>query len=164
MRNLFSRSLFSARKLWLAWGVIAIALAVFTAPSALAFNNGGTITSSLNPSLYGQNVTFTASFGVTATAPTVKAPGTINFYDGSNLLASVQGTGVPVSASFSTSALSVGTHTISAVLGPATASLNQVVNGPADVPEGDTLLLLAGGMGGMGVWLRYQWGKRRAQK
>ena len=32
---------------------------------------------------------------------------------------------------------------------------------PAEVPEGDTLLLLGGGMGGLGVWLRWQWSKRR---
>jgi hypothetical protein len=31
----------------------------------------------------------------------------------------------------------------------------------ADVPEGDTLLLLAGGMGGLGVWLRHEWSKRK---
>jgi hypothetical protein len=32
---------------------------------------------------------------------------------------------------------------------------------PKEVPEGDTLLLLGGGMSGLGVWLRYQWSKRK---
>jgi uncharacterized repeat protein (TIGR01451 family) len=32
---------------------------------------------------------------------------------------------------------------------------------PAEVPEGDTLLLLGGGLSGLGVWLRYQWSKRK---
>jgi ubiquitin len=32
---------------------------------------------------------------------------------------------------------------------------------PKEVPEGDTLLLLGGGIGGLGIWLRWQWGKRR---
>lgn len=35
------------------------------------------------------------------------------------------------------------------------------VSAPKEVPEGDTLLLLGGGMGGLGVWLRWQWGKRK---
>jgi|GEM_PF-1618338 len=56
---------------------------------------------------------------------------------------------------------------------PATYTLTCTVNAPvaptvvprapADVPEGDTLLLLGGGIGGLGVWLRYQWSKRRAK-
>jgi len=32
---------------------------------------------------------------------------------------------------------------------------------PSEVPESDTLLLLGGGMSGLGVWLRWQWSKRR---
>ena len=32
---------------------------------------------------------------------------------------------------------------------------------PSEVPEGDTLLLLGGGLSGVGVWLSYEWNKRR---
>jgi hypothetical protein len=32
---------------------------------------------------------------------------------------------------------------------------------PAEVPEADTLLLFGGGIGGLGMWLRWQWSKRR---
>ena len=35
------------------------------------------------------------------------------------------------------------------------------VSAPKEVPEGDTLLLLGGGMSGLGVWLRWQWNKRK---
>jgi hypothetical protein len=41
------------------------------------------------------------------------------------------------------------------------ATASHTVNGPSEVPEGDTLLLFGGGIGGLGVWLRYQWSKRR---
>jgi len=32
------------------------------------------------------------------------------------------------------------------------------------VGNSQTALLLGGGMSGLGVWLRYQWSKRRAKK
>lgn len=35
------------------------------------------------------------------------------------------------------------------------------VNGPRDVPEGDTLLLLGGGLGGLATWLCWQWSERK---
>jgi hypothetical protein len=35
---------------------------------------------------------------------------------------------------------------------------------PKEVPEGDTLLLLGGGMAGLGTWLRFQWSRRRGTK
>ncbi len=31
---------------------------------------------------------------------------------------------------------------------------------PKEVPKADTLLLLGGGIGGLGVWLRWQWSRR----
>jgi hypothetical protein len=34
----------------------------------------------------------------------------------------------------------------------------------AEVPEGDTLLLMGGGLGGLATWLRWQWSRRRAKK
>jgi hypothetical protein len=35
---------------------------------------------------------------------------------------------------------------------------------PAEVPEGDTLILVGGGLGGLGTWLGWQWRKARARK
>jgi hypothetical protein len=69
-----------------------------------------TVSSSVNPSDFGQSVTFTAT--VTASADTPS--GTVQFKDnGSNLgtAVSLNGSGV---ATFSTSSLTVGTHTITA--------------------------------------------------
>jgi hypothetical protein len=68
------------------------------------------VVSSLNPSLVGQSVTFTAT--VTGNSPT----GTVQFKDGAGNL------GAPVtlsggSASFTTASLAVGTHSITAVYG-----------------------------------------------
>ncbi len=48
-------------------------------------------------------------------------------------------------------------HTVSAIVAPVVAPTGI----PREVPEADTLLLLGGGMSGLGVWLRWQWGKRR---
>ena len=86
------------------------------------------LVSSLNPSTFGQSVTFTAT--VTGSSPT----GTVQFKDGAANL------GAPVSlagatASFTTSSLAVGTHPITAVYGgdatnagSTSSILNQVVN------------------------------------
>jgi hypothetical protein len=68
------------------------------------------IGSSLNPSTYGQSVTFTAQvFSQTSGTPT----GTVTFQDGATVLGTValNGSGI---AQFTTAALSVGTHTIGA--------------------------------------------------
>jgi hypothetical protein len=70
------------------------------------------LVSSLNPSSSGQTVTFTAT--VTANTPGVGIPGgMVNFYDGSTLLGSValDGNG---QASYPTSTLSAGQHSIQA--------------------------------------------------
>jgi hypothetical protein len=68
-----------------------------------------TIQSSANPSLSQSSVTFTASVSTSAGTPT----GSVNFMDGVNVL----GTGAVSGgiATFTTSSLSVGTHTITAV-------------------------------------------------
>ncbi|WP_347260530.1 Ig-like domain repeat protein [Rudaea sp.] len=87
-----------------------------------------TVVSSLNPSISGQSVTFTAT--VTGAAPT----GSVQFKDGaSNLGASAAMSGGV--ATLTTSALGVGTHPITAVysgdpnnLTSTSAILNQVVN------------------------------------
>jgi hypothetical protein len=71
-----------------------------------------TVTSSLNPSPYGQSVTFTAKVTSTAGTPA----GTVTFMDGSKTLGSapLNATG---QATFTTSALSSGSHSITAVYG-----------------------------------------------
>src|SRR5207247_1795870 len=65
-----------------------------------------TVSSSPNPSTYGQNVTFTATVSPSS------ATGTVQFFDGSTSLGSATLTGG--SASVSTSSLSVGSHSITA--------------------------------------------------
>jgi hypothetical protein len=92
-----------------------------------------TLASSLNPSTFGTSVTFTAV--VTATAPGSGIPtGSVTFKDGSKTLmvVSLDPTGT---ATYTTSTLAVGNHTISATYGGSTsyrsanpASLTQVVN------------------------------------
>src|SRR5207237_7125945 len=75
-------------------------------------NTPPAVASSVNPSAFGQSVTFTAT--VTATAPGTGTPtGTVTFKDGAtpigtNTLSAGQTT-------FTTSSLSVASHTISAV-------------------------------------------------
>lgn len=103
-----------------------------------ANNNCGvneTLQSSLNPSVFGQSVTFTAQLSSTTGTPT----GTVQFTDGSSILGTqfVSATGT---ASFTTSALAVGSHLIVAVYQPAgsftaaTANVTQIVNGyPAGI-------------------------------
>jgi hypothetical protein len=87
------------------------------------------LTSSLNPSEYSQNVTFTA----TATGPIGAATGTVTFYDGATTLCNAQGM-VGGSATCAVSTLTVGQHAIKAVYsgdtiyGSATATLTQTVN------------------------------------
>ncbi len=95
----------------------------FTAPCGVAVDNivmnsvtsaAGTITTvagSPNPSFVSQNVTFTASVSSGSAAVTV---GTVTFREGASILAAavaLDGTG---HASFSTSSLSAGLHTITA--------------------------------------------------
>jgi hypothetical protein len=65
-----------------------------------------TITSSINPSTVGQSVTFTATVAPAATT------GTVSFFDGSSMLGS--GTLSGGNATFSTSSLGTGNHSINA--------------------------------------------------
>ena len=67
--------------------------------------------SSLNPSTYGAGVTFTAT--VTSTSPTA-ATGTVSFYDGATKIGTGTLAGNPAVATFLTSMLTVGTHSITA--------------------------------------------------
>ena len=89
-----------------------------------------TLSSTPNPSNYGQSVTFTATVSSTSGTPT----GTVIFYDGSTAIGTV--TLASGSASLSTSSLPAGSQSITAAyqgsstFAPSTsAALNQVVNG-----------------------------------
>jgi MBG domain (YGX type)/Bacterial Ig-like domain (group 3)/Galactose oxidase, central domain len=96
-----------------------------SAPITLVVKNPATTTlvsSSLNPSVYGQTVTFTAT--VTSAGGSGTPAGSVTFYDGGScaspgsLLASagtLNGSGVAI---FSTSALSAGTHNVVACYSP----------------------------------------------
>ena len=90
-----------------------------------------TLTSSNNPSIYGQNVTFTAT--VTSTTPGT-IDGTVTFKDGATTIGT-DNTIVAGVATFTTNSLVVGTHPITAVYSgngtyatSTSAVLNQVVN------------------------------------
>lgn len=98
-------------------------VAFFTIP----YSTSMTLTSSLNPSYYGESVTFTATVTSSGGIPT----GTVTFYDGTTELGT--GTLSSGSATYTTGALTVGSHTIKAVYGgsssfeSSSASLTQVV-------------------------------------
>lgn len=95
-------------------------------------NTATTLVSSLNPSVAGQAVTFTATVTGSPGTPT----GTVTFKDGAATLATVSLAGGM--ATFTTSPLTAGTHTIVATYGgdanfaTSTATLQQAVNVPAD--------------------------------
>jgi hypothetical protein len=113
-----------------------------TSNVTILLNTGGTLislTSSQNPSSFGQAVTFTAR--ITASVPGSGTPsGTVTFYDGSTQLSSSNlNSGV---ATFQTSTLSVGTHSITvsyagnAVFNPHTSAvLTQTVTGNAPIVQ-----------------------------
>lgn len=72
-----------------------------------------TVASSINPSGYGQSVTFTAT--VTTGASAGNLTGTVTFYDGATVLAAgvaLAAPGTTATATFSTSTLTVGKHSI----------------------------------------------------
>jgi LPXTG-motif cell wall-anchored protein len=88
------------------------------------------LVSSNDPSVFGESVTFTAT--VTETTGDPVTTGTVTFFDGANPI----GGGVPVmavgQATFTTSSLSVGTHSITAThTSGATDSIDQVVSSMA---------------------------------
>jgi hypothetical protein len=117
-----------------------------------------TVTSSLNPSNVGQSVTFTATVTVTGSGSGTPT-GTVTFKDGSTTsgTGTLDGTG---HATFSTTALTVGGHSITAVYGgdpnfPSSTSvaLSQQVNGPAPgTPAPPSWLLLSTAMVGLLGW------------
>ena len=89
------------------------------------------LTSSPNPSTYGQNVTFKAA----VTTGTGTLSGTVTFYDGAATLATNVALGTGGAATYTTSKLTVGSHTITASysgdtshFSGASAPYTQVVN------------------------------------
>ena len=101
------------------------------------YSTATTVTSSLNPAGHGQPITFTATVSSTISGSGTPA-GTIQFTDGASLLATQTLTAngsSTASASFATSALGAGTHTITATYVPtgafaaSTASVTQTIIG-----------------------------------
>jgi uncharacterized repeat protein (TIGR01451 family) len=89
-----------------------------------------TLTSSANPAVYGQPVTFTATVSSLYSTPT----GTVTFEDGNTILGTAALNGDPV-ATFTISTLSLGSHSITAVysgdsddLGSTSNAISQAVN------------------------------------
>jgi len=98
-------------------------------PASVGTTTG--LVSSVNPSVFGQSVTFTATVSG-ATTPT----GTVQFFDGVTSLGTVPLSGT--SAALTTSSLAVGAHPITAVYsgdvddpGSTSPVVNQVVNSAA---------------------------------
>ncbi len=96
-----------------------------------------TVTSSVNPSIFGQSVTFTVTVANTAGAgiSTATPTGSVQFLDGSSLLGTPQTVSGLGAATLTTSALTVGAHPITAVYtnvdgnfrGSTSTSVTQVV-------------------------------------
>ena len=114
---------------------LVLGLLVFIAPAnatstsdGLLHNVGSTTTSlasSLNPSVSGQNVTFTATVSPNT------ATGTVTFKNGSTTLGT--GTLSSGSATYATTGLSVGSHTITAVYGGDANNTTSTSNGLSQV-------------------------------
>ncbi len=122
------------------------------------------LTSSLNPATYEQSVTFTAT--VTAEAPGSGTPaGTVTFYDGTTAIDTANLSGG--TASYTTSTLSVGGHTITAqynatadFAASTSTALDQTINPlpPATLegevyndPDGNGTLVAGAGLSGWTV-------------
>jgi hypothetical protein len=102
------------------------------------------LTSSANPSIFGSPVTLTAT--ITATGNTA-ASGTVNFLDSGVQIGTGTLAGNPAAAKFTTSALIVATHTITAAYagdtmngGSNSAPLTQMVTVAAPAPNFDVTL------------------------
>ena len=98
-----------------------------------------TLTSSLNPAVVGSSVTFTAILAGNGGTLGATPPGSVNFLDGTTVLATV--TLSSGTASFTTNTLALGTHPITVVyagtanfLAVTSAVLNQVITNAAAPP------------------------------
>jgi hypothetical protein len=108
-----------------------------------------TVASSPSITAFGQSVTFTAV--VAATPPGSGTPtGTVSFYDGASLLGTVAlPPGGPDQVSFTTAALAVGNHTITAVYGgdnnfitSTSTGITEVILGPGVAVFGTSLYVV----------------------
>lgn len=118
-----------------------------TAPAQTPVATTLSLTSTPNPSTANQSVAFTATVtqlsaesvpnvSIAASSPSATPSGSVTFADGATTLATIalDGSGI---ASYSTTALSVGTHTINATFsgnGSATGSVTQQVNAQVGPP------------------------------
>ena len=121
----------------------------------VAFGTTLTLTSSANPTGPGNNVTFTAQ-ALTNSLIALGATGPVDFYDGATPLGSVSISSGQ--AQISTSALTVGTHTIKAIYEgdanytPATNTLSQaIVTGTALTINASTNIMVIGSGGNLGI-------------
>ena len=118
----------------MAWAVALnlVVLVLGTTPAAALLVSTTTVTSSVNPSVFGQSVTFTATVTGAGPAPT----GTVTFQDGGvNIAGCVARAMVAAKATCVTAALSVGAHPVTGVYsgdaiysGSTSAPLTQTVN------------------------------------
>ena len=115
-------------------GANAVLSGLFFDPSPPPASTTTSVSSSLNPSTTGQSVTFTATVSDTSGGvPT----GSVEFYDGSTDLgpgSALSGSGNSATSTLTTSTLTAGSHSISAVYTPtgdfagSSGSLTQTVN------------------------------------
>jgi hypothetical protein len=106
-------------------------------------STGVTLISSANPSTVGQSVTFTAT--VSNSAGGINPTGTIYFYDGFNLLGS-QAINASYVATYTTSALTNGMHSITAQFQPSANTLLQSSTSPVlnqDVQAAAKIVLIS---------------------
>ena len=95
------------------------------------------VSSTLNPAVYGQTVTFTATVANTSGSGGIPT-GSVAFYDGSNLLGAgttLTGSGTTATSTFAIATMTAGIHSISVnytatggFFGSTSSSLNQAVN------------------------------------
>src|SRR5260221_12183671 len=102
-------------KLYKRLPLIVIALTLISTALAMAAGSTTTVASSKNPSCSGQSITFTAT--VTKSGGPNTPTGTVTFKDGASTIGTggLSGSGGIATATFSTSSLSVGSHSITAV-------------------------------------------------
>jgi hypothetical protein len=145
VRNAHAGLRFSALRT--AGAILLLALALFCAvDEAQATASSSTIvTGSPNPSTQGQIVTFIATLTCPTCFPTLSATGTVTFKDNGVVLPGgaavplTAGVGSQSTASISTAALTVGSHTITAISnttnsGPSSATTTQIVNAVVNTP------------------------------
>ncbi len=110
---------------------------------SVAEGTGVTLVSSANPSTVGQSVTFTAT--VSSSAGGVNPTGTVYFYDGFSLLGS-QAINASYVATFTTSALTNGMHSITAQFQPSADTQLQSSTSPVlsqDVQAAATIAVVS---------------------